>query len=299
MKRLLVVLILFLGLNNTHSQNDKLQDTLDNSWVLSGKFTFLGNQSSYSYWTAGGQTSVSGTIKIDYDFNYERNGWNWDTKLITAYGLNSVGGSKFLKKTDDKIEINSLLGKKFTNNLIGNWSYSSFINFKTQWTKGYRFRKNNEGQEERTELTRFFSPAYLQVGVGLYWKKNKDFWVNMAPVTGRLIMVNRFFTDNLQNNKQYFGVRKGETSRFELGASIRSFFKFELLENVFVSNRISLYSDYLDNPANIDLDYTINTEMKINKHLTTNLIIQLIYDHNSVKRLQVREVMGIGLSLEI
>ena len=299
MKRLLVVIILFFSLNNTQSQNDKVQDSIDNSWLLSGKFTFLGNQSSYSYWTAGGQTSVSGTIKIDYDFNYDKNGWNWDTKLITAYGLNSVGGSKFLKKTDDKLEINSLLGKKFTNNLIGNWSYSSFINFKTQWTKGYRFRKNSEGQEERTELTRFFSPAYLQVGVGLYWKKNKDLWVNMAPVTGRLIMVNRFFTDNLEDNKQYFGVNKGKASRFELGASIRSFFKFELLENVFVSNRISLYSDYLDNPANIDLDYTINTEMKINKYLTTNLIIQFIYDHNSVKRLQVREVMGIGLSLDI
>ena len=299
MKRLLFIIILFFSLNNTQSQNDKVQDSLDNSWLLSGKFTFLGNQSSYSYWTAGGQTSVSGTIKIDYDFNYDKNGWNWDTKLITAYGLNSVGGSKFLKKTDDKLEINSLLGKKFTNNLIGNWSYSSFINFKTQWTKGYRFRKNSEGQEERTELTRFFSPAYLQVGVGLYWKKNKDLWVNMAPITGRLIMVNRFFTDNLQDNKQYFGVSKGKASRFELGASIRSFFKFELLENVFVSNRISLYSDYLDNPANIDLDYTINTEMKINKYLTTNLIIQFIYDHNSVKRLQVREVMGIGLSLDI
>ena len=299
MKRLLFIIILFFSLNNTQSQNDKVQDSLDNSWLLSGKFTFLGNQSSYSYWTAGGQTSVSGTIKIDYDFNYDKNGWNLDTKLITAYGLNSVGGSKFLKKTDDKLEINSLLGKKFTNNLIGNWSYSSFINFKTQWTKGYRFRKNSEGQEERTELTRFFSPAYLQVGVGLYWKKNKDLWVNMAPVTGRLIMVNRFFTDNLEDNKQYFGVQKGKTSRFELGASIRSFFKFELIENVFVSNRISLYSDYLDNPANIDLDYTINTEMKINKYLTTNLIIQFIYDHNSVKRLQVREVMGIGLSLDI
>ena len=299
MKRLLFIIILFFSLNNTQSQNDKVQDSLDNSWLLSGKFTFLGNQSSYSYWTAGGQTSVSGTIKIDYDFNYDKNGWNWDTKLITAYGLNSVGGSKFLKKTDDKLEINSLLGKKFTNNLIGNWSYSSFINFKTQWTKGYRFRKNSEGQEERTELTRFFSPAYLQVGVGLYWKKNKDLWVNMAPFTGRLIMVNRFFTDKLEDNKQYFGVSKGKASRFELGASIRSFFKFELLENVFVSNRISLYSDYLDNPANIDLDYTINTEMKINKYLTTNLIIQFIYDHNSVKRLQVREVMGIGLSLDI
>ena len=106
---------------------EKAADTteLKSNWNNSGKFTFLGNQSSYSYWTAGGQTSLSGTIKIDYDFNFENNGWNWDTKVITAYGLNSIGGSKYLKKTDDRLEVNSLLGKKFTNNLIGNWSYSS------------------------------------------------------------------------------------------------------------------------------------------------------------------------------
>jgi len=299
MNRSILFFIIFFNLINLRAQKEIKKDSLETNWNLSGKFTFLGNQSSYSYWTAGGQTSVSGTIKIDYDFNYDKDGWNWDTKLITAYGLNSIGGSKFLKKTDDKLEINSLLGKKFTNNLIGNWSYSSFINFKTQWTKGYRFRKNSQGEEERTELTRFFSPAYLQVGVGLYWKKNKDFWINMAPFTGRLIIVNRYFTNNLEDNKRYFGVKKGKNSRFELGASIRSFFKFELVENVFVTNRISLYSDYLDNPANIDLDYTINTIMKVNKYLTTNLIIQFIYDHNSVKRLQVREVMGIGISLDI
>lgn len=299
MNRSILFLIIFFNLINLHAQKEIKKDSLETNWNLSGKFTFLGNQSSYSYWTAGGQTSVSGTIKIDYDFNYDKDGWNWDTKLITAYGLNSIGGSKFLKKTDDKLEINSLFGKKFTNNLIGNWSYSSFINFKTQWTKGYRFRKNSQGEEERTELTRFFSPAYLQIGVGLYWKKNKDFWINMAPFTGRLIIVNRYFTNNLEDNKRYFGVKKGKNSRFELGASIRSFFKFELVENVFVTNRISLYSDYLDNPANIDLDYTINTIMKVNKYLTTNLIIQFIYDHNSVKRLQVREVMGIGISLDI
>ena len=76
---------------------------------------------------------------------------------------------------------------------------------------------------------------------------------------------------------------------------MRSNFKFELIENVEVSNRISLYSDYLENPGNIDLDYTINTTMKVNKYLTTNLILQFIYDDNSIKRLQVREVMGIEL----
>lgn len=293
------IFFLFLILN-VSSQEKAIDSTnVKNNWNKSGNFTFLGNQSSYSYWTAGGQTSISGTIKIDYDFNFENNGWNWDTKVITAYGLNSIGGSKYLKKTDDRFEINSLLGKKFTNNLIGNWSYSSFINFKTQWTKGYRYRKNSNGEEERSELTRFFSPAYLQIGIGLYWRKSKDLWVNFAPVTGRLIIVNKFFTENLQDGKQYFGVNKGSNSRFELGASLRSYFKFEFIENVEISNRLSLYSDYLENSGNIDLDYTINTSMKINKHLTTNLILQFIYDDNSVKRLQVREVMGIGLNLKI
>ena len=293
------IFFLFLILN-VLSQEKAIDSTnIKNNWNKSGNFTFLGNQSSYSYWTAGGQTSISGTIKIDYDFNFENNGWNWDTKVITAYGLNSIGGSKYLKKTDDSFEINSLLGKKFTNNLIGNWSYSSFINFKTQWTKGYRYRKNSNGEEERSELTRFFSPAYLQIGIGLYWRKSKDLWVNFAPVTGRLIIVNKFFTENLQDGKQYFGVNKGSNSRFELGASLRSYFKFEFIENVEISNRLSLYSDYLENSGNIDLDYTINTSMKINKHLTTNLILQFIYDDNSVKRLQVREVMGIGLNLKI
>lgn len=293
------IFFLFLILN-VLSQEKAIDSTnVKNNWNKSGNFTFLGNQSSYSFWTAGGQTSISGTIKIDYDFNFENNGWNWDTKVITAYGLNSIGGSKYLKKTDDRFEINSLLGKKFTNNLIGNWSYSSFINFKTQWTKGYRYRKNSNGEEERSELTRFFSPAYLQIGIGLYWRKSKDLWVNFAPVTGRLIIVNKFFTENLQDGKQYFGVNKGSNSRFELGASLRSYFKFEFIENVEISNRLSLYSDYLENSGNIDLDYTINTSMKINKHLTTNLILQFIYDDNSVKRLQVREVMGIGLNLKI
>ena len=67
----LVLLITLLFPLISIAQEEKEIDTieLNSNWKKSGKFTFLGNQSSYSYWTAGGQTSVSGTIKIDYDFN--------------------------------------------------------------------------------------------------------------------------------------------------------------------------------------------------------------------------------------
>ena len=293
------IFFLFLILN-VFSQEKAIDSTnVKNNWNKSGNFTFLGNQSSYSYWTAGGQTSISGTIKIDYDFNFENNGWNWDTKVITAYGLNSIGGSKYLKKTDDRFEINSLLGKKFTNNLIGNWSYSSFINFKTQWTKGYRYRKNSNGEEERSELTRFFSPAYLQIGIGLYWRKSKDLWVNFAPVTGRLILASKKFTNDLNEGEEYFGIPRGQNSRFELGASISAFYNFELVENIMLEQRVNLYSDYLYKADNVDVDYTLSAFMKINDYLSTTLIIQCIYDDNAVKKIQVREVFGLAFVIDI
>ena len=268
-------------------------------WKNSGNALFLVNQSSFSNWTSGGQSSISGTLKIDYNYNYSDNGWDWDTKVISNFGLNKISGSDFLKKTDDRIEINSVLGKKFNNDIIGRWSYSSFFNFQTQFAKGYRFGNDASGNPNRTEKSRFFSPATIQLGVGMYWKKTKDLWVNVAPMTGKLILVNRRFTENLNENQTYFGVKKGGNSRFELGASVRSYYKSEIFENVTMENRLSLYSDYLDRPQNIDFDCTFNFIMKVNQYVSTNLIFQFVYDDNEIKRVQVREVLGVGLNIDL
>ena len=289
-------LLTFLCLTNLlFSQSNDIPE----KWKNSGNALFLVNQSSFSNWTSGGQSSISGTLKIDYNFNYSDNGWDWDTKVISNFGLNKISGSDFLKKTDDRIEINSVLGKKFNNDIIGRWSYSSFFNFQTQFAKGYRFGKDANGNPNRTEKSRFFSPATVQLGVGMYWKKSKDLWVNVAPMTGKLILVNRRFTENLSENQTYFGVKKGGNSRFELGASVRSYYKSEIFENVTMENRLSLYSDYLDRPQNIDFDCTFNFIMKVNQYVSTNLIFQFVYDDNEIKRVQVREVLGVGLNIDL
>jgi len=285
------------GVLFSQAETDSIKNPL--KWKRSGNGLFLVNQSSFSNWSSGGQSSVSGTIKINYNFNYYDNGWAWDTKLISRFGLNKIGGSEFLKKTDDKIEINSVIGKKFNNDIIGKWSYSSFFNFQTQFAKGYVFSNDANGKAIRTEKSRFFSPATSQLGVGLYWKKNKDFWVNIAPLTAKLILVNRTFTEKLTEKETYFGVIKGANSRFEIGASIRSFYKAEVYKNITLENRLSLYSDYLDRPLNIDLDCTFNIVMKVNKSVSTNLIFQFIYDDNEIQRIQIREVLGVGLNIDL
>jgi len=272
---------------------------IDSKWKKSGTILFLANQSSFSNWSSGGQSSVSGTLKFNYNLNYYENGWAWDTKIQSAFGLNKIGGSDFLRKTDDKIEINSVIGKKFNNNFIGKWSYSSFFNFQTQFAKGYNFGKDTNGNINRTEKSRFFSPATSLLGVGLYWKRDQNFWINFAPMTAKLILVNRIFTRDLNEGQTYFGIKKNGNSRFELGASFRSFFKKEIYENIVLQNSLSLYSDYLNNPQNVDFDYTVNIAMQVNKFLSTNIIVQFVYDDNEIKRLQIREVFGLGLNIDL
>jgi len=292
--------ILFLLLNvlvtfSVFSQTVIVDSLKQEGWDKSGKLTFLVNQSAFSNWTSGGENSIAGALAVDYNLNYYKNGWAWDTKMIGAFGINKNSDSDFAKKTDDRIEINSLVGKNFTKEL----SYSSFVNFKTQFARGYKYSNSSIGVEQRNETTRFFSPAYIQLGVGVYWKKSNDFWINMAPVTGRLIIANKKFTSNLSDGEEYFGISKGNTSRFELGASLTGFYKFELIENVIVEQSLNLYSDYLQNAENIDIDYTISAFMKINDYLSTSLIIQCRYDDNAVKKVQLRQVFGLAVTLDL
>ena len=271
----------------------KAKDPVGGFWSYSGKASLLFNQAAFSQWASGGVNNISLGFTVDYEVNYKENGWTWDTNSNASYGLSYIEGDKFLKKTNDRLEINSLLGKEFSDT----WSYSTILNFKSQIARGYRFGTDEEGEETRSMRTHFFSPAYLQFGVGLYWKKSTDLWLNIAPFTQRITFVSQQFTKNLEEEKTYFGVSKGGNHLFELGASVSGLYKFEVLENVFIENRLALYSDYLGEPKNIDFDYSLIATMKVNAHISTRLEVQLVYDDNAVQALQSRQVFGVGVSL--
>ncbi|MEN9980548.1 MAG: hypothetical protein RL542_335, partial [Bacteroidota bacterium] len=141
-------------------------------------------------------------------------------------------------------------------------------------------------------LSHFFSPAYFQLGPGMLWKKSNNFSVNLAPATTKLIVVDPYFTAITSS----FGVLQGNQSRLEFGASISGYYKFNLITNVSIENRINLYSNYLDHPKNVDVDYQMNVYMKINQFLSANIALQTIYDDNSIQALQTREVFGLGIN---
>ena len=250
-------------------------------WTRKGVFTFLANQSSFSNWQAGGQNNFAGNVGVNYDFNYKNGDWNWDNKIIASYGLTKIKGAD-TQKTDDRLEFNSLLGKKAS----GYWFYSAFFNFKTQMDAGL------DPATQTVRISHFFSPAYFQFGPGMLWKKSDNLKVNIAPATSKLIMVHKHFTEFGSS----FGVEQGETSRYELGAAVNGYYKFKLMENVSVENTLNFYSNYLEEPQNVDIDYQLNIVMKINKFLSTNFAFQTIYDDNAFRGFQTKQVVGLGLN---
>jgi hypothetical protein len=248
-------------------------------WTKKGNLSLLFNQSAYNkQWLGGGTSNMAGNFGINYDFNYKKGAVVWDNKFILAYGLSKIKGDSRTAKTDDRLELNSLWGKKAN----GDWYYSMFFNFKSQMDTGY--------DKNMVKISHFFSPAYFQLGPGMLWKKNDNLSVNFSPATSKLILVHNHFTDFGPS----FGVLQGDTSRFEFGASITAYYKFIIMANVSIENRLNLYSNYLDDPQNVDIDYQMNVVMRINKYLTANVALQTIYDDNSVQAVQVREIFGIG-----
>ena len=105
----IIFTLLFVASLQTQAQEKT--DTTTSNWKKTGNVSFLVNQSSFSNWIAGGESTIAGNLGVNYDFNYAKGNTTWDNKIIFAYGLNNVKGNE-TKKTDDRFEFNSLYGKK-------------------------------------------------------------------------------------------------------------------------------------------------------------------------------------------
>lgn len=303
----IILLTLFLCLSVTiHSQSSEkdlikktedaaktLDDTIKNGWKSKGKITFLFNQANFNNWVAGGENSFSGNLGIDYKIDYKKDDYTWENRIIASYGLLQTQNSTFEKKTDDQVEINSLLAKKAK----GLWYYSFLVNFRTQFTAGYVYSKDVNGAEQRQESTNFMSPGYLLFGPGMFWKKDDNFKLNFAPITSRFTFVDNAYTSAPGYvNNSYFGVETNKSTLYQLGFNATAYYRFAVMSNVTAENVLGLFSNYLKEPGNIDINYTLKIVMKINKVLSANLDFQVIYDDDAFAGFQTREVFGLGVN---
>jgi hypothetical protein len=285
----------------------KAPDTLSH-WIKKNKIGFDISEIAFVNWNAGGTSSISGLLRGQFNRVYEKNNYNWTNELIVRYGLNKQDGIE-LRKTEDALQFNSALG--YRKDTLSNWYHTAKLNFSTQFTNGYAY-PNTE-----TSISKPFAPAYIFLGLGAeYASKDKNTLLYLSPFTSKITMV----LDQRLANQGAFGVRKaiydfdknliseGENSRVELGFLLTSFYKKEILKNIILENRLSLYSDYINKFGNIDIDYELTLELVVNEYIKTNIGLHVIYD-DDIKakensngeqvtvgpKTQLKQVLGVGI----
>ena len=130
------------------------------------------------------------------------------------------------------------------------------------------------------------SPGYLNIGLGLNYNLNDVFTVNIAPLDAKMIFVTN---QELANHGDY-GVdaavldtngnviTQGKNMKFKFGLYVRAVYNYEIAKNVNLFTSLDLFSNYLEKPENIDVNWTVLLGFKINDWLTANINTVLIYD---------------------
>ena len=201
-------------------------------------------------------------------------------------------------KSEDKIEFDSKLGIKSGSEKL---LYSVLLNFRSQFANGYNY------PDTETKISGFMAPAYFNLGLGADFKPSEKVSFFVSPLNSKITIV----SDKVLSDAGAFGVDPGKKSRFEMGALVKAQLKTSVVENVNIDTQLSLFSNYLDTPQNIDILWDFVVNMKINNYLSANFIANLIYD-DDIKiavdsnndgitdaigpRVQFKQLLGVGFS---
>ncbi|MEX0986077.1 MAG: DUF3078 domain-containing protein [Bacteroidales bacterium] len=290
---LLVTMVLQLGYS---------QENADTLWKFNGVVSLNLSQMSLTNWAAGGENSFSGNGMLNLNANYNSRDKivNWNNELLLGYGMIKQG-SDLVRKSDDRIDMASKIGYKASKN----WKYTALLSFKTQFTEGYA----NPGDITiRSKISNFMAPGYLNLSFGMDYKPSETFTMFIAPVTGKMT----FVMDDDLSAAGSFGVEAGQNIRSEFGGYVKIAFTQKLMKNVKLNTKVDLFSNYLENPQYVDVNFDLLLSLKVNEYISASFITQIIYDYD-IKfevvdevtrlptgevdtRLQLKELFGIGLT---
>lgn len=263
MKKNTVIIFLTLLISGSiQAQNDTI-------WRTGGLFAVNFNQVSLSNWAGGGQNSVALNGLANLFANYKKGKIAWDNNLDMGYGIVKQGEEK-IRKNDDRLEFNSKLGYDAYK---AKFYYTVLFNFRSQFAPGYNYPRTDSSRY----ISKFAAPAFSLLALGVDYKPKDYFSFFLSPITARLVIVN----DDSLSAAGAFGVTPGDKIRNEIGAYLNTRFQKDIMKNVNFMTKLDLFSNYQEDPQNIDVNWEVLLSVKVNKYITASIGTQLIYDDNT------------------
>jgi len=260
-------------------------------WKIAGKSALNFSQVSLTNWSEGGIGSIAGTFVFGVNANNKKDRHIWDNNFSFEYGV-SKDNDESARKNLDQIYLSSKYGYE----LHKPWYLSILFDFRTQAAKGYNY------PNKATYISSFMAPGYINLALGFDYKPRDNLSLMISPISTKLT----FVRDDSLSNAGAFGVEPGKKARAEMGAYLKFFYvQKSLIKNVDLATRLDLFSDYFHQPQDVDVNWDVKLDMKINKYLQASFGTTLKYD-NDIKyvdsakivhgpRTQIKQFLGIGV----
>ena len=266
-------------------------ETEKDGWKKTGSVGLNFSQTSLTNWSAGGNSSMAGNIFLKVGMNLKKSKWLWQNNLNLEYGLATLKDDG-VQKTTDNIALSSQIGYQINES----WYYSGAINYQSQFYKGYNY------PDKTHYISKFMAPGYLYTSLGVEYKpKNSWYQVLLSPVTSRMT----FVLDDYLSDLGSFGVDEGKKFKNEIGAYVKGKAEKTIWENVKLVTDAYFFTPYTKDFGNVDIEWNVLINMKINKFLNASVNTALKYQ-DKVKsvnkdgvvkgpKIQFKEVIGIGI----
>jgi len=236
-------------------------------WKYHSEASFALNQASLTNWVKGGESNISTSFDITGYADYSNKPYNITSNNFARlkYGL-IASGDKKVRKSMDLLETNSKINHK----AFGKFDFSGILLFKTQIAKGFNYPNDS------VAVSKFMNPGILTLGIGLDYKPDKNTSLNFSPISYK----GTYVPDKAIEQTKY-GIAADRRSKNEFGASFMISNVYRPNSNVAITNRLQLFTNYINKPQNIDIDWEMIVTAKLNWFTDVRFNTHLIFDDDT------------------
>jgi hypothetical protein len=234
-------------------------------WDYSFSSTFALNQTFLSNWAKGGENSFSNMLDISGEAKHtnKEEKTEWTNSFRLKYG-STITEEYGLRTNTDMFNLNSQFNKEIREKM----DFSGVFYMKNQIARGYKY------PDDSTVVSKFLNPTSFTIGAGLEYKPFKKTTLNFSVLSYK----NTFVLDTARIDQTRHGIEADKRVRQEMGGQLLIKNSVGIMDGLNVSNTLRLFANYLNKPQNVDVDWEINVEQKINWYFTVLLNLHFIYD---------------------
>lgn len=293
----------FLFLSNLNAQADTAKTTTakdTSAWDIGGGAGIDFSQLAFLNPKVGaGESRIALGGNSSFYARYKEGRFSTDNSLAINFGVQRLGApSNPFQKTVDELRLGLSVNQEVSSD--NPWSYAADFIFVTQLTPTFlgNVLTDTSSPDQTSPIAQFFSPATLTLTPGIGYQPNKKFSFLLSPVSLKTIIVADdsiaqlgSVEDNVSLHGNPWRVNAAGEVTYEniflqLGAAFRARYTDKFFKDkdgkarILLNSTLNLYSNYLKNPQNIDVEWITAVDLALFKGLALSFNTNISYDHD-------------------